>query len=134
FSIGKILSRGVLFSLISEFKRQCLNKRIVVDIFHTYVRTIKAYDDVRLTAGLQRSPGSNQVSGQGEYTAERAVVRLDHQSNFHRDGARTSHLTAAGLSTALVWAGSSVSVSRPVSDSFVILPAKGAARGEKILV
>jgi len=95
----------------------------------------QAVDDIRFTAGVARSPDTNQASMQAEYAAQRALLRLDHQSNFSRtEVSGTRHITSAGLSTALVWAGSAVSVSRPISDSFVILPAKGSAKGQEVLV
>ncbi|MGZ3692872.1 MAG: hypothetical protein ACXWQO_01390 [Bdellovibrionota bacterium] len=90
------------------------------------------YDDVQLAAGLQHSPTADGVSAQAEYTAQRANFRLDHQSTFPTDHDKTTHLTTAGFATALVWAGSSVSISRPVYDSFAIFPTRGAALGESI--
>lgn len=97
------------------------------------VRTAgQPYDDVQLAAGLQRSPEQNSVSAQAEYVAQRANFRLDHQSNMPREQGKTNHITTAGFSTALVWAGSSVSLSRPIYDSFAIFPTRGAARGEEI--
>lgn len=95
-----------------------------------------AYDDVQLAAGLQRDPLSHSLSAQAEYIAPRANLRLDHQSNFPRQGqpGHTGHISTLSLGSALVWAGTSVSISRPVYDSFAILPATGAARGQEIPV
>lgn len=90
------------------------------------------YNDVQLAAGVQRSPENQAVSAQADYVAPRANLRLDHQSTFPRNQTKASHLTTAGFATALVWAGSTVSISRPVYDSFAIFPTKGAARGEEI--
>lgn len=95
---------------------------------------LRTYEDLRLSAGLQRSPELNQVNAQAEYVAPRAILRMDHQSNFPRDANRTQHVSALGLSSALVWGGSSVSLSRPVTDSFAVLSAKGLSAGEEIAV
>jgi outer membrane usher protein len=95
----------------------------------------QAFDDVRLAADVASSPSAVEAGFQGEYQAQRAVLRLDHRSDFSRaPESPTSHVTTLGFGTALVWAGSAVSVSRPVTDSFVILPANGAARGAGIAV
>lgn len=94
----------------------------------------QSYDDVQLAAGVQRSPTAQAVSAQGEYIGHRATVRLDQQSTFPRDAQPANHISTFSAGTALVWAGSSVSISRPVADSFAILPSKGATRGHEIQV
>ncbi len=93
----------------------------------------QAYNDVRLAAGVQNSPAFRQASAQVEYVANRALVRLDHLSTIPRDGRSTSHLSTLNLNSALVWAGGTFALSRPVSDSFAILIPEGAAEKNRIL-
>jgi outer membrane usher protein len=103
-----------------------------LDVIHN---PAQPYDDVRLSAGVARSPTNDEASLHANYLAQRAEVQLDHVSTLSRGaGVPTRHLTTPVFATAVAWAGSSVSLSRPITDSFVILPTAGPARGKDIAV
>ncbi len=88
-------------------------------------------DDYRATAGIENSPERGTADALIEYTHEKAVLRLEHASRYHRDvpGIRTTtHTTGLRLSSALAWAGSSFAWTRPIYDSFAILTARPTLR------
>jgi outer membrane usher protein len=80
----------------------------------------KPYDDVRLNAGVQRSPSQQEVDARADYMSQRAELTLDHKSIIpNQSGA--IHQSNLSIGSALVWTDKSIAISRPVTESFVII-------------
>lgn len=89
------------------------------------------YNDVRFTAGAQKSPELKQADLQAELIGSRVTARLDQQSLDPKDSAKYNQ-SSLSLGSALVWTDSAIGISRPVTESFVILPKKKQLSGFSI--
>lgn len=78
-------------------------------------------DDYRALIGVQNSPRNMKFDALAEYTKEQGVLRLEHFTDHEKNLSRNSHRSTLLASSAIVFTNRSVSVSRPVADSFVIL-------------
>lgn len=94
---------------------------------------VASYDDVRISAGVQDSKIARSADLQTEYVGSRANLRLDHQTYDPKDTSGYNKSTAV-FSSALVWTDSAISISRPVGDSFMILPVRKHLRDYKIKI
>ena len=96
-----------------------------------------AVGDYRLSAGVQTDPGSNQGNLSLEYAGERGTIRADHSTtrineiNGYRHSVNYSGIT---LGSAIVFASGKFALSRPVSDSFLLLGSKKFLSNIKIPV
>lgn len=78
------------------------------------------YDDIRLNAGVQRSVDQQEVDARADYMSQRAEFTLDHKSIIPNQSGAT-HQTSLSFGSALVWTDKSIAISRPVTESFVII-------------
>lgn len=94
-------------------------------------------NDIRATVGAQNSPTAARGDALLEYTHEKALLRAEHQSTHERKptGYRTNtHSTTVAASTALAWVGTTVGWTRPIADSFALLPSRPEYRRFRIPV
>jgi outer membrane usher protein len=80
----------------------------------------KPYNDVRLNGGYQHSLDQDEVDARADYMSQRAEVTLDHKSMIPHEGSAI-HQSTLSFGSALVWTDQSVAISRPVTESFVIV-------------
>ncbi len=80
----------------------------------------KPYNDVRLNAGAERSLDQKEFDARADYMSQRAELTLDHRSVIPNYSTAV-HQTNLSLGTALVWTDQSIAISRPVTESFVII-------------
>ncbi|MFL5815463.1 MAG: fimbria/pilus outer membrane usher protein, partial [Bdellovibrionia bacterium] len=80
----------------------------------------KPYNDVRLNGGYQHSLDQDEVNARADYLSQRAELSLDHKSTIPHDGSPV-HQSSLSLGSALVWTDQSIAISRPVTESFVII-------------
>ncbi|KYG66896.1 hypothetical protein AZI86_07650 [Bdellovibrio bacteriovorus] len=90
------------------------------------------YDDFNVLAAFQNSDSTTSGNLTAEYLAQPFSLRLDHFTS--QQNSTTIHNTGLGLNTALVWAGSHVSLSQPIADSFVIVSADRLPAGQELLI
>jgi outer membrane usher protein len=92
----------------------------------------KPYDDVRLNAAVQHDLEKDEVDARADYVGQRAELTLDHRSVVPTQQTPV-HQTSLSLGTALVWTDQSAAISRPVTESFVIIH-DPASTGVKVAV
>jgi outer membrane usher protein len=86
----------------------------------------KPYGDVRLDVGYQHDLDKNEANARADYVGQRAELTLDHKSIMPNE-ASPVHQTSLSLGTALVWTDQSIALSRPVTESFVIVHDPGSS-------
>lgn len=75
-----------------------------------------------ITADVERSDRGAGINFNGNYFANRAELGISHVGTFEEDFSnRTSERTSFRLGTSIALAGGSVSVGRPIYDSFAII-------------
>jgi len=86
---------------------------------YTPTRTVDAFD-ADLTA--ERGPTQDIVRGEASYTGYRFETRVYHTGSFDRANLGTSQQrTSLTMGSALAFADGHLAVSRPISDSFVMV-------------
>lgn len=84
-------------------------------------------DDFRVNLGAQRSPSALQGDALLEYTHEKGNLRAEHSSVRYAnraEGHKIANTTTFTAAAAVAWAGGAVALTRPISDSFVLIKAK----------
>lgn len=90
------------------------------------------YDDFNVMAGFQNSDATTSGNLSAEYLAQPFSLRLDHFMT--QQNSTTISNTGLGLNTALVWAGTHMSLSQPIADSFVLVSAERLPAGQELLI
>lgn len=93
---------------------------------------IYRYDDVQLSASVQRAEENSAGNVSLEYLAQPFSVRMDYFST--KQGENLIHSTSAGLNTALVWVGSRMGFSQPIADSFILVRTRSLPEGQELMI
>lgn len=87
----------------------------------------------RMSAGLAHENGEGlQATGSAAYNGYRAEASLRHDIVTGADNDETRSRSQLFFGTALVYAGGQAALSRPVTDSFILLTPHKALAGQKI--
>lgn len=78
---------------------------------------------LQLAAALQQTDTEKSGELRGDYAGERASLHFNHSSTLPRPAGAANNLSSLSLGTAFAWAGNHWGISRPISDSFVLISA-----------
>lgn len=85
---------------------------------------------INAKAGVKKQRDERGFSGQLQRTGNRTIVSVSDDTTWDKDAKTPSNMLNAQLGTALVFAGGQFALTRPVSDSFVIVAPKKNLSGE----
>lgn len=102
----------------------------------TYNRALPGRRSISGNIGYNKAPGSGQLEGKVDYEGTFFKGKASHRlyKASATDIYSTLAVTNASASTALVFAGKKVAVSRPVKDSFVIIAPNKYLRNSPVIV
>ena len=102
----------------------------------TYNQALSGKRTIYGDVGYNEAPGSQQAEGQLHYKGQFLDIHASQQLMKSREAVinSTVAVTNANLSTALVFAGTTTAISRPVRESFVIVAPNQHLRYNPVLV
>ncbi|MGB1236724.1 MAG: fimbria/pilus outer membrane usher protein [Pseudomonadales bacterium] len=106
------------------------------ELSYHYSRHPGRIGGVRSKLAVRSDPNSDaQISGGLEYTANRFIATLDHDTKLtHLNGRERSHSTRVRVETALAMADGHFAIGRPVSNSFAIVHPHRSLSNNRIVI
>ncbi|WP_373998675.1 carboxypeptidase regulatory-like domain-containing protein [Bdellovibrio bacteriovorus] len=90
------------------------------------------YDDVRASASVQGSDGSESANLMAEYLAQPLSLRLEHFTT--RQNSVDTNTTSLGLNTGIAWVGSHAAFTQPIFDSFVLVHSDLLPKDQELMI
>lgn len=99
----------------------------------TYDPAGNAADSLAASLALERADSHKKAEGALDFTGNRSKLALTHEANFPSSvSEESSQRTSLRAASALVFSGSSLALSRPVTDSFILVKPELALKGETV--